>query len=592
MQTYNPPTEDFLFLLYEIFEIEKTNDPRFSELTRDNVEQILVAAGQLASKVLSPINKIGDLEGCSLQNGSVKTPTGFKEAFKTMCDGGWPSMNCESDYGGQGIPLTISSCVGEMFASANISLFIYQALTHGVYSTISAHGTEDQKKTYLEKLANCRWTGTMNLTEPQCGTDLGLIKTKAVPKEPGVYSITGQKIFISAGDHDLAENIIHLVLAKIPNGPDGVKGISLFIVPKFDTDINGNLGLRNNLNIEKIENKMGIHGNATCVINYEGATGYLLGSENKGLRAMFTMMNEARLGVGIQGLAQATIAYQNAVSYAKERLQGKSFGSTIKDKAIADPIISHPDIRRILMEQKSFIEAGRAFTVWVSTLIDRGNFLHDEESHGLATLLVPVVKAYLSDKGFTSTIDAQQILGGHGYIEDYSLSQFARDCRIAMIYEGTNAIQALDLVGRKLPQDSGKNILNLMRIIGLFIEENDNDIIFKRQFSDPLKDSTKDLESALEYFVEKGLSDPVNVLTGATDFLHLLGNVVLGFMWAKIAQKSLSEINKKNASSELYRSKITTGKFYMERSLPETKLQLKKIISDKDLIMDLDKELF
>lgn len=592
MQTYNPPTEDFLFLLYEIFEIEKTNDPRFSELTRDNVEQILVAAGQLASKVLSPINKIGDLEGCSLQNGSVKTPTGFKEAFKTMCDGGWPSMNCESDYGGQGIPLTISSCVGEMFASANISLFIYQALTHGVYSTISAHGTEDQKKTYLEKLANCRWTGTMNLTEPQCGTDLGLIKTKAVPKEPGVYSITGQKIFISAGDHDLAENIIHLVLAKIPNGPDGVKGISLFIVPKFDTDINGNLGLRNNLNIEKIENKMGIHGNATCVINYEGATGYLLGSENKGLRAMFTMMNEARLGVGIQGLAQATIAYQNAVSYAKERLQGKSFGSTIKDKAIADPIISHPDIRRILMEQKSFIEAGRAFTVWVSTLIDRGNFLHDEESHGLATLLVPVVKAYLSDKGFTSTIDAQQILGGHGYIEDYSLSQFARDCRIAMIYEGTNAIQALDLVGRKLPQDSGKNILNLMRIIGLFIEENDNDIIFKRQFSDPLKDSTKDLESALEYFVEKGLSDPVNVLTGATDFLHLLGNVVLGFMWAKIAQKSLSEINKKHASSELYRSKITTGKFYMERSLPETKLQLKKIISDKDLIMDLDKELF
>jgi alkylation response protein AidB-like acyl-CoA dehydrogenase len=320
MQVYNPPTADFLFLLYDVFEIEKSNTPSFSDFTKDVVEPILTAAGKLASDVLSPINKIGDDEGCYLQDGSVRTPTGFKDAFKTMCDGGWPSINCAPKYGGQGIPLTISSCVGEIFASANISLFIYQALSHGVYSAILAHGTEEQKDTYLKNIATCKWTGTMNLTEPQCGTDLGLINTKAVQQQNGNFEITGQKIYISAGDHDLTENIIHLVLAKIPGSPDGMKGLSLFIVPKLIVNVNGELTKRNSLTIGKLENKMGIHGNATCVINYDGATGYLLGVENKGLRSMFTMMNEARLGVGIQGLAQAEIAYQNALLYAKDRL--------------------------------------------------------------------------------------------------------------------------------------------------------------------------------------------------------------------------------------------------------------------------------
>jgi alkylation response protein AidB-like acyl-CoA dehydrogenase len=592
MQVYNPPTADFLFLLYDVFEIEKSNTPSFSDFTKDVVEPILTAAGKLASDVLSPINKIGDDEGCYLQDGSVRTPTGFKDAFKTMCDGGWPSINCAPKYGGQGIPLTISSCVGEIFASANISLFIYQALSHGVYSAILAHGTEEQKDTYLKNIATCKWTGTMNLTEPQCGTDLGLINTKAVRQQNGNFEITGQKIYISAGDHDLTENIIHLVLAKIPGSPDGMKGLSLFIVPKLIVNVNGELTKRNSLTIGKLENKMGIHGNATCVINYDGATGYLLGVENKGLRSMFTMMNEARLGVGIQGLAQAEIAYQNALLYAKDRLQGNSVKTEKSNHPVPEPIIVHPDIRRLLMEQKSFIEGGRAFTVWVSILIDKGNLTDDLDSKGLVSLLVPVVKAFLSDKGFESTIDAQQILGGHGYVEDYSLSQFARDCRIAMIYEGTNGIQALDLVGRKLSENSGRNIINLVRIIKGFIKDNQKNINLKNQFLNGLESSVNDLESSLQYFLENGTSDPESVLTGATDFLHLLGNVVLGFMWSKIALISFYKIENNNCNNDIYKSKLLTGRFYIERSLPETKLLLNRIISDKNLIMGLEKDLF
>ena len=592
MPSYTPPIKDFLFLFYEVFKIDRTNIPGFSELNEDLVKPILIEAGKLASEVLSPLNTIGDTQGCKLENGTVITPDGFKEAFKALCDAEWPRLNCENKYDGQGLPLTLTTSVGEIFASANIALFIYQALTHGVYSTILMHGSEEQKNAYLPKIVKCEWTGTMNLTEPQCGTDLNLIKTKAIPNGDGSFKITGQKIFISAGDHDLAENIIHLVLAKIPGSPDGVKGISLFIVPKFLVEKDGTLGQRNSLSVGKLEKKMGIHGNATCVMNYDEAHGFLLGEENKGLRAMFTMMNEARLGVGIQGLSQAEIAYQNAKEYAKQRLQGIAISNRKLSQKETDPIIVHPDIRRMLMEQKSFIESARAFCIWSSLLIDRGVLLKDGDASSLATLLVPVVKAFLSDKGFESTINAQQIFGGHGYIEDYGMTQFARDARIAMIYEGANGIQAIDLVGRKLLIDGGKHVVGLVKLIDNFIIENKANEKLNTDFLNPLKSSLEDLKKALDYFMENGLKDPNSALTGATDFLHLFGHLVLGFMWSQMAKVSFEKIEDSNSDLTFFKTKLTTGKFYMHYTLPETAMRLARIRCEQKLFMELDQELF
>ena len=591
MITYKTPVDEYNFLLHDFLKISQQNIQSFSELNKDFTTEIFEMAGKLASDVLLPINRIGDIEGCKLENDTVITPKGFTNAFKKLREDGWTSVDCEKEFGGQGLPTSISILLGEIFSSCNISLTIYQALTHGAYGAILKYGTETQKNLYLPKLVSCEWTGTMNLTEPHCGTDLSLIRTKAEKITNDIFSVSGQKIFISAGEHDLTENIIHLVLAKIPGGPKGVKGLSLFIVPKFIPNSDGSLKERNNVKVGSIEKKMGIHANATCVMNYDSATGYLLGEEHKGLQAMFTMMNEARLGVGVQSIALSEIAYQNSVIYAKERIQGKSFSNEGQLSVESKPIINHPDVRRNLLDQKSFIEGGRALSIWVASLLDKSNHLMDDRAYGLASLLTPVIKGYLSDIGFEMTVVSQQIFGGHGYIEEWGMSQFVRDSRIAMIYEGTNGIQAIDLVGRKLNSDGGKNIIYLNELVQNFLTEHSELEKLNNDFLVPLKESKKNVEEVLNFFMSNGLKNPNSALAGASDFLHLLGNFCIGFMWAKIAAILFkeNEIINENTFQE---GKILTGQYYMKNILPKTNYLAKKILSGDKIIMSLNTEQF
>ena len=588
MPIYSAPVKDIKFILQNVLKIHDSDIPGYGELDNEYLNAILEEASKISSEVLAPLNAIGDKHGCSFENGIVYTPPGFKEAFNQLKDGGWTGIDCDIKFGGQGLPYLISIAVGEMFASANMALGMYHGLTHGAYSAIYSHGSEEQKEKYLPNLVNCKWTGTMNLTEPHCGTDLGMMRTKASRKSDGTFRISGQKIFISAGDHDLAENIIHLVLAKIPNGPDGVKGISLFIVPKFLVNEDGSLGERNQVSVGKIEQKMGIHGNATCVMNYDDATGYLVGEEHKGMRAMFTMMNEARLGVGLQGLSQAELAYQNALAYAKDRLQGRDITGVKNPDELADPIIVHPDVRRSLMDQKCFSEGSRALILWGASIIDKANRDTDTEAEGLIGLLTPVIKGFLTDKGFDMTIQAQQIYGGHGYIEEWGMSQFARDARIAMIYEGANGIQALDLVGRKLPQNQGKNMMAFFTILKTYLTENQNKSDeFDKIFLEPMKSATDDLEGAVLYFMDKGIKNPNEALAGSYDFMHLFGYVCLGLMWCKIAQASHEAINLSSDHDDFHQSKISTGQYFMERQLPFTRLHLARIRAGSSTIMKL-----
>ena len=588
MPIYSAPVKDIKFILQNVIKIHESDIPGYGELDNEYLNAILEEASKISSEVLAPLNAIGDKHGCSFENGIVYTPPGFKEAFNQLKDGGWTGIDCDIKFGGQGLPYLISIAVGEMFASANMALGMYHGLTHGAYSAIYSHGSEEQKEKYLPNLVNCKWTGTMNLTEPHCGTDLGMMRTKASRKSDGTFRISGQKIFISAGDHDLAENIIHLVLAKIPNGPDGVKGISLFIVPKFLVNEDGSLGERNQVSVGKIEQKMGIHGNATCVMNYDDATGYLVGEEHKGMRAMFTMMNEARLGVGLQGLSQAELAYQNALAYAKDRLQGRDITGVKNPDELADPIIVHPDVRRNLMDQKCFSEGSRALILWGASIIDKANRDTDTEAEGLIGLLTPVIKGFLTDKGFDMTIQAQQIYGGHGYIEEWGMSQFARDARIAMIYEGANGIQALDLVGRKLPQNQGKNMMAFFTILKTYLTENQNKSDeFDKIFLEPMKSATDDLEGAVLYFMDKGIKNPNEALAGSYDFMHLFGYVCLGLMWCKIAQASHEAINLSSDRDDFHQSKISTGQYFMERQLPFTRLHLARIRAGSSTIMKL-----
>ena len=591
MITYKTPVDEYNFLLHDFLKISQQNIQSFSELNKDFTTEIFEMAGKLASDVLLPINRIGDIEGCRLENDTVITPKGFTNAFKKLREDGWTSVDCEKEFGGQGLPTSISILLGEIFSSCNISLTIYQALTHGAYGAILKYGTETQKNLYLPKLVSCEWTGTMNLTEPHCGTDLSLIRTKAEKITNDIFSISGQKIFISAGEHDLTENIIHLVLAKIPGGPKGVKGLSLFIVPKFIPNSDGSLKERNNVKVGSLEKKMGIHANATCVMNYDSATGYLLGEEHKGLQAMFTMMNEARLGVGVQSIALSEIAYQNSVIYAKERIQGKSFSNEGQLSVESKPIINHPDVRRNLLDQKSFIEGGRALSIWVASLLDKSNHLMDDRAYGLASLLTPVIKGYLSDIGFEMTVVSQQIFGGHGYIEEWGMSQFVRDSRIAMIYEGTNGIQAIDLVGRKLNSDGGKNIIYLNELVQNFLTEHSELEKLNNDFLVPLKESKKNVEEVLNFFISNGLKNPNSALAGASDFLHLLGNFCIGFMWAKMAAILFkeNEIINENTFQE---GKILTGRYYMKNILPKTNYLAKKILSGDKIIMSLNTEQF
>ena len=593
MPHYIAPTKDMQYVLNDVLDVKNSSIPGYADLDADFLSAIFEEAGKITSQVLAPLNAVGDQEGCHFENGVIRTPAGFKDAFEQVKEGGWTGIDCDPEFGGQGLPYLVGTAVGEMFASSNMAFGMYQGLTHGAYSAIHAHGSEAQKQTYLPNMVSCDWTGTMNLTEPHCGTDLGLMRTKAEPQADGTFKITGQKIFISAGDHDLSENIIHLVLAKIPGGPDGVKGISLFIVPKFMVNEDGSLGARNAVAVGKIEEKMGIHGNATCVMNYDGATGFLLGDEHKGMRAMFTMMNEARLGVGLQGYSQAEVAYQNAVAYAKDRLQGRDVTGVKNPDGPADPLIVHPDIRRNLMDQKSFVEGARAFTFWGASLIDQAHREGDADANGLISLLTPVIKGFLTDKGYEYASAAQQVYGGHGYIEEWGMSQFARDARITMIYEGANGVQALDLVGRKLAQDGGKHVMTFFEMVKNFASENKGwDEGFDRDFLAPLKAASKDLQAAGMYFMQNGMKNPNSALAGSYDFMHMFGHVCLGLMWARMGKASIEALKNGADDAAFHETKIKTGRYYMARQLPATALHLARIHSGADIVMGLSEDQF
>ncbi len=591
MPSYTPPTRDLQFILHDVLRLSQSGLPGHEDLDRDFTEAVFDAAGRLSSDVLAPLNAVGDRQGCRLENGVVRTPDGFAEAFEAVKEGGWTAMDCDPEYGGQGMPHVLHAATGEMFVAANMAFNMYQGLTHGAYSAIHTHGTDAQKALYLPKMVSCDWTGTMNLTEPHCGTDLGLLRTRAEPQDDGSYLITGTKIFISAGDHDMAENVIHLVLAKAPGGGEGTKGISLFIVPKVLVNDDGSLAAPNGVSVGNLEEKMGIHGNATCVMNFDGARGWLLGELHKGMRAMFTMMNEARLGVGLQGYACAIPAYQAAVEYARERLQGRAVTGAKNPEGPADPLIVHPDIRRSLMDQKSFLEGARMLTLWGAHQIDRSRN-GDDDAEGLISLLTPVIKGFLTDKGFETAVLAQQVFGGHGYIEEQGMSQFVRDARITMIYEGANGVQALDLVGRKLAADNGKPLMALFGMVKAFCKEHGENEALAADFIAPLKAASKDLQSAAMYFMERGMKNPDDALAGSYDFMHLFGHAMLGFMWAQQAVAAQSALDEGRGDAAFFRTKLATGRYYMQRQLPMTATHLARITSGADTVMALEAEAF
>jgi acyl-CoA dehydrogenase len=588
MPTYSAPVPDIQFVLHDVLQAEAQDIPGYAELERDFTGAVLGEAAKISEQVLQPLNVTGDRQGCVFDNGVVRTPEGFKAAYDQIAEGGWIGLDADPEYGGQGMPYLLSTAVGEMFVSANMALNMFWGLTHGAYSAIMAHGSEAQKRTYLPNMIAGKWGGTMNLTEPQCGTDLGLIRTKAEPRDDGTYRITGQKIWISGGEHDLTENIVHLVLARIPGAPEGTKGISLFIVPKFLVSDDGSLGPRNALSCGGLEDKMGIHGNATCVMNYDGATGYLVGEPHKGLRAMFTMMNEARIGVGLQGVGMAAVAYQNALGFARERRQGRHPTGAKEPDAPADPILVHPDVRRNLMAQKSFVEGARAFALWGAELVDRAHRAGDDEAEALVSLLTPVIKGFLTDKGFETTVLAQQTLGGSGFVREWGIEQFVRDTRITMIYEGTNGVQALDLVGRKLPRDGGKAVLAFLDMVKAFCRDHAEDETLARGFVEPLKSASKDLQAAGTFFMQSGMKNPDDALSGSYDFLHLFGHVCLGLMWARMAKAAAAALARGDGDPEFLQAKIATGRYYMARELPATKTHLARIESGAEPVMALD----
>jgi acyl-CoA dehydrogenase len=598
MPTYKAPVEGVLFLLRDVLGYERnSNLPGFADAPLDTVEAVLSEAARFAEEVLQPLNRIGDKEGCRRNaDGSVTTPSGFKEAYRGFAEAGWISVSADPEYGGQGLPYVLSVAVNEFTTSANMAFGMYPGLSQGAIAALHKHGTDEQKALYLPKLVSGEWSGTMNLTEPQCGTDLGLIKTKAVPAEDGSYSVTGQKIFISAGEHDLTSNIIHLVLARIEGAPGGTKGISLFVVPKFLPDASGNPGARNALSCGSIEEKMGIHGNATCVMNYDGATGWLVGEREKGLRAMFTMMNEARLGVAVQGLALSEVAYQNAAIYARDRRQGRALTGAKEASASADPIIVHPDVRRMLMSTRAFNEAARALLLWTALKGDSANRSENERDREAADdqmgLMTPVLKGVLTDTGFANAVQAQQVFGGHGYIAEHGMEQFVRDARIAMLYEGANGIQALDLVGRKLPKDGGRAVLAFFNEIAAFLKEN-GEVAALQPYLAPLKQGLDHLQKATGWFVQNAMAKPDNAGAGSTDYMHLFGLVALGYMWAQMAKAAAEKLaNGADGKAEFYETRLTLGKYFMERTMPETAAHLARISTGAETMMTLPAEMF
>ncbi len=597
MPTYQAPTGDVLFLLNDVFHWERyANLPGFADASPDVVEAILVEGAKLADEILQPVNQSGDREGCTRhEDGSVTTPKGFKEAYKAYVEGGWIGISADPEYGGQGLPYTLAAILNEFHAGANMAFTMYPGLTQTAIAAINTHASAELKRLYLPKMIEGAWSGTMNLTEPHCGTDLGLLKTKAAPNGDGSYAITGQKIFISAGEQDLTENIVHLVLARIEGAPAGTRGISLFIVPKFIPDSNGKPGKRNAVSCGALEHKMGIHGNSTCVMNHDGAQGWLVGEANRGLNAMFVMMNEARLGVANQGLSQSEASYQNAVVYARERLQGRSLSGAKQPDKPADSLMVHPDIRRMLLEIRSFNEAARALMIYSTLKADVAHRAADEkerkEADEALSLLTPVMKGVFTDRGFDNAVKAQQVFGGHGYIGEWGMEQFVRDARIAMIYEGANGIQALDLVGRKLPKDAGKAVMNFFNEVGGYIKENEADEAMK-PYLGSLKTGLGHLQQGTMWFMQNAMAKPDNAGAGSYDYMHMFGLVALGYMWAKIAKAALAKKAADASQAAAMDAKLIAGKFFMERVMPETAAHLVRISTGADTMMSMPADAF
>ena len=593
MPRYDAPIRDMQFIFNDVLALQNySNLPGFSDATPDLITQILEEGGKFAKDVLFPLNKVGDTQGCTRNpDASVKTPDGFPGAYRQMVDNGWPLLSTDPEMGGQGLPQVLNMAFNEMVSSANMAFGMYPGLTHGAFQALMEGGSEEQKQKYGPKMASGEWAGTMNLTEPQCGTDLGLIKTKAVPQPDGSYKITGQKIWISGGEQDLTDNIIHLVLARIEGGPEGIKGISHFVVPKYMVGEDGSLGEHNALSCGGLEEKMGIHGNATCVMNYDGATGWLVGEEHKGMRTMFVMMNEARLGVGMQGLSQASVAYQNAADFACDRLQGRSLSGPKAPDKPADPIIVHPDVRRMLLDTKAFIEGARMFAYWTAL---HGDLLHKspdekvrEKAGDYMALMTPVVKAFLTDKGLKACNDALQLHGGSGFTKEWGMEQFVRDVRITLIYEGTNGIQALDLVGRKLAANNGRAIFSFFSEMDDFITDHEDEEAMK-EFIDGLRTAKAQLQEGTTWLMQNGMSDFNNAAAASTDYLHLFGLTALAYMWAKMAKVSLE----KSGNDPFYEDKILTGRYFVSRLLPDTAAHLAKLKTGATPLMALAADRF
>ena len=591
---YKAPVRDLTFVLHDVLAVERyVNHFADADLSRDLIDQIIEEGGKFAEEVIAPINRPGDQEGCRIEGDVVTTPKGWKEAYHQMVEAGWTSLAFGTEYGGQGLPSIVSMAVGQFTAAASAAFSMYPGLTGGAYHGIEASASDELKQKYLPKMATGEWTGTMNLTEPQCGTDLGMVRTKAVPNGDGSYSITGQKIWISAGEHDFADNIIHTVLARVEGAVPGIKGLSLFVVPKFLVNEDGSLGERNGVACAGLEHKMGIHGNATCVMAYENAKGWLIGEEGRGMNNMFVVMNEARLGTGLQGLAIGDAAYQAAVEFANDRLQGRALTGAKNPDGPADPIMVHPDVRRMLLESKAFVEGGRAFILWTALQAD----LQKSSDEATATkakdymgLITPVLKAYLTDKGFHVASLAMQVHGGSGYTEHFPASQYLRDARITMIYEGTNGIQALDLVGRKLPSNGGRAIMSWFADIDAFVAENGEDEALK-PFVDGLADTKKKLQDGTMWLMQNGMANPDNAAAASTDYLHIFGLTALAYMWAQMAKSAQAKIAAGDADP-YYATKLQTGQYFVERILPDAAAHLAKLKTGAEVLMQMPAEAF
>ncbi len=594
MPTYTPPLRDMQFVMHEVFKVtdEFKAMPQHAEVDVDTINAVIEEAGKFASEVIFPLNISGDTEGCTLDKATheVKTPTGFKDAYDKFVEGGWAALSCEAAYGGQGLPFVLNQCLYEMMNSANQAWTMYPGLSHGAYEALHAHGTDEQKALYLPKLTSGEWTGTMCLTEPHCGTDLGLLRTKAEPLADGTYKITGNKIFISAGEHAMASNIVHLVLARLPDAPKGSKGISLFVVPKFCVLADGSLGDRNPIYCTGLEHKMGIHGNATAQIAIDGAIGTLVGQPHKGLAAMFVMMNAARLGVGNQSLGLTEVAYQNALAYAKDRIQMRSLsGTKAKDKD-ADPIIVHPDVRKMLLTAKAYAEGARALQIYCTLLLDKMHSHPDAkvraESEELVALLTPIVKAFITDNGHTATNACMQVFGGHGFIKEWGMEQYVRDNRINMIYEGTNTVQSLDLLGRKILGNNGATLKKLGKLIGKLVEEEGvNEKM--AEFINPVAYLGDQMTKFTTEIGFKGLQNPDEVGAAAVDYLRVAGHLVFGYLFARMAQVALREIAAGN-TDPFYGAKLQTARFYFAKLFPETATLMRTARSGSKALMDTD----